>query len=389
MPVSHRLASYGTSIFTEMTRLANEKGAINLSQGFPDFDGPEFVRNAAIQAIRAGHNQYARMSGVPPLNNALAARWQRLTGTAIDPDAQVSVTNGCTEAIAATCLGLLNPGDEVIIFEPYYDSYKPCIEMSGGKPIVLTLAAPDFAIDRAAMVRAITPRTRAILINTPHNPIGKVYSRDELAFGADLCIKHDLIAITDEVYEHLVFEGEHIRLATLPGMADRTITLSSVGKTFSLTGWKIGWAIASPDLSRCVRSGRQFLSYSVATPLQHGAAAAVSAGPEYLEPFLRDYRQRRDLLCDALQEIGFIVYRPAGTYFVLADHTPFGFQDDRAFCAHLIDTIGVAAIPPTPFYDHIEFGRPLVRFAFCKKLETLHAAIVRMQKLNMHDPTSR
>lgn len=381
MPVAHRLASYGTSIFTEMTRLANEKGAINLSQGFPDFDGPEFVRNAAIEAIRAGHNQYARMSGVPPLNNALAARWQRLTGQSIDPDAQISVTNGCTEAIAATCLGLLNPGDEVIIFEPYYDSYKPSIEMAGGKPIVMTLAAPSFAIDRDALTNAITPRTRAILINTPHNPIGKVYSRGELTFIAELCLKHNLIAITDEVYEHLVFEGEHVRMATLPGMAERTITLSSVGKTFSLTGWKIGWAIASSDLSKCVRSGRQFLSYSVATPLQHGAAAAVSAPSEYLDQFLRDYRQRRDLLCGALEDIGFVVYRPAGTYFVLADHTPFGFKDDRAFCTYLIDQIGVAAIPPTPFYENVEFGKPLVRFAFCKKLETLNAAIERLRKL--------
>ncbi len=381
MPVSHRLASYGTSIFTEMTRLANEKGAINLSQGFPDFDGPEFVREAAIGAIRAGHNQYARMSGVPPLSNALAQRWQRLTGQTIDPDAQVSVTNGCTEAIAATCLGLLNPGDEVIIFEPYYDSYKPCIEIAGGVPIVLTLAAPMFGLNRDAFEAAITPRTRAVIINTPHNPTGKVFSRDELAFVAEMCIRHNLIAVTDEVYEHLVFEGQHVRLATLPGMADRTITLSSVGKTFSLTGWKIGWAIASPELSRGVRSGRQFLSYSVATPLQHAAAAAVSSGGDYLEAFEREYRQRRDLLCEALEEIGFIVYRPAGTYFILADHTPFGFADDRAFCAHLIDEIGVAAIPPTPFYDHVEFGKPLVRFAFCKRLETLNAAIERLQQL--------
>lgn len=364
-----------------MTRLANEKGAINLSQGFPDFDGPEFVRHAAIEAIRAGHNQYARMSGVPSLNTALAARWERLTGTAIDPDSQISVTNGCTEAIAATCLGLLNSGDEVIIFEPYYDSYKPCIELAGGIPVVLTLAAPSFHVNRDAFAAAITPRTRAILINTPHNPIGKVYSREELAFIAEMCIKHNLIAITDEVYEHLVFEGQHVRMATLPGMADRTITLSSVGKTFSLTGWKIGWAIASPDLSKCVRSGRQFLSYSVATPLQHGAAAAVSAGSEYLDQFLREYRHRRDLLCEALQDIGFVVYRPAGTYFVLADHTPFGFKDDRAFCTHLIDKVGVAAIPPTPFYDNVQFGKPLVRFAFCKRLETLNAAIDRLRKL--------
>lgn len=381
MPVSHRLASYGTSIFTEMTRLANERGAINLSQGFPDFDGPEFVRRAAVEAIGAGHNQYARMSGVPPLSRALAARWERLTGQAIDPDTQVSVTNGCTEAIAATCLGLLNEGDEVIIFEPYYDSYKPCIEMCGAQAVVLTLAAPDFALDCEALARAISPRTRAILINTPHNPTGKVFGREELEFIAALCRERDLIAVTDEVYEHLVFEGEHVRLATLPGMAERTITLSSVGKTFSLTGWKIGWAIASADLSRCVRSGRQFLSYSVATPLQHGAAAAVGAGPEYLDRFLSNYRQRRDLLCDALEEIGFVVFRPAGTYFVLADHTPFGFQDDRAFCAHLVDEIGVAAIPPTPFYDHPEHGRPLVRFAFCKRLETLSAAIERLRRL--------
>lgn len=381
MPVSHRLASYGTSIFTEMTRLANERGAINLSQGFPDFDGPEFVRRAAVEAIGAGHNQYARMSGVPPLSRALAARWERLTGQAIDPDTQVSVTNGCTEAIAATCLGLLNEGDEVIIFEPYYDSYKPCIEMCGARAVVLTLAAPDFALDREALARAISPRTRAILINTPHNPTGKVFGREELEFIAALCRERDLIAVTDEVYEHLVFDGEHMRLATLPDMAQRTITLSSVGKTFSLTGWKIGWAIASADLSRCVRSGRQFLSYSVATPLQHGAAAAVGAGPEYLDQFLSDYRRRRDLLCDALEEIGFVVFRPAGTYFVLADHTPFGFQDDRAFCAHLVDEIGVAAIPPTPFYDHPEHGRPLVRFAFCKRLETLSAAIERLRRL--------
>ncbi len=381
MTVSHRLASYGTSIFTEMTRLANEKGAINLSQGFPDFNGPAFVRSAAIEAINAGHNQYARMSGVPPLNQALAQRWRRLTGQIIDPDTQVSVTNGCTEGIAATCLGLLNEGDEVIIFEPYYDSYKPCIEMCGAKAIVLTLAAPEFALDHAALQRAVTSRTRAILVNTPHNPTGKVFSRDELTFIAELCNRNDLVAITDEVYEHLVFEGEHVRLATLPGMKDRTITLSSVGKTFSLTGWKIGWAIASPDLSRCVRSGRQFLSYSVATPLQHGAAEAVSAGQEYLDGFLRDYRRRRDLLCDALEEIGFVVYRPAGTYFVLADHTPFGFPDDRAFCMHLVDRIGVAAIPPTPFYDNVEHGRRLVRFAFCKRLETLHAAIERLRGL--------
>ncbi len=381
MPVSHRLAPYGTSIFTEMTRLANERGAINLSQGFPDFDGPEFVRQAAIEAIRAGHNQYARMSGVPPLSRALAARWERLTGQAIDPESQVSVTNGCTEAIAAACLGLLNPGDEVIIFEPYYDSYKPCIEMCGARAVVLTLAAPGFALDRQALARAITPRTRAILINTPHNPTGKVFDREELECIADHCRRRDLVAITDEVYEHLVFEGEHVRLASLPGMAERTITLSSVGKTFSLTGWKVGWAIASPDLSRCVRSGRQFLSYSVATPLQHGTAAAVSTGAEYLDAFLREYRVRRDVLCDALEEIGFIVFRPAGTYFVLADHTPFGFEDDRAFCTHLVDEIGVAGIPPTPFYDNVEHGRPLVRFAFCKRLETLHAAIERLRKL--------
>lgn len=365
-----------------MTRLATAANAINLSQGFPDFDGPEFVRRAAMDAIAAGHNQYAPMTGIPALREAIARRWQKNTGSSIDPETQVSVTNGCTEAIAATCMGVLNPGDEVIIFEPYYDSYIPCITMAGATHKTITLAAPNFRFDEQQLRSAITPRTRAILINTPNNPTGKVFSKEELALIADLCIKHDLLAITDEVYEYLTFgDAQHVRIATLPGMAQRTITLTSIAKTFSLTGWKIGYAVSSPELSAAVRAGRQFSTYSVATPLQHGAVAALDAPEAYFEDFRTMYRERRDVLCDALAEIGFKVYRPDGTYFVLCDHTPFGFEDDRTFCRYLIDEIGVAAIPPTPFYDHVEHGRSLVRFAFCKTQPTLDAAIDRLRSL--------
>ncbi|MBL1218795.1 MAG: aminotransferase class I/II-fold pyridoxal phosphate-dependent enzyme [Planctomycetes bacterium] len=381
MPVASRFQPFGTTVFSEMTQLAVKHQAVNLSQGFPDFDGPAFVRDAAIEAIRAGHNQYARMFGIPPLNDAIAARWNRLTGQNVDPNTQIQVTAGCTQAIPSVCLGLLNPGDEVIVFEPYYDSYRPCLAMADAVPRFVPLRWPDYSFDRDEVANSITDRTRAILINTPHNPTGKVYTRDELEFLADVCIRHDLLAITDEVYENLVFDGEHIRMATLPGMADRTITLSSLGKSFSLTGWKIGWVIASPDVIQGVRAAHQFLTFAVATPLQHGAVAALTAPETYYEEFVSQYRGKRDFLCEALEAIGFSVARPAGTYFILADHTPFGFDDDVAFCRHLVEEIGVAAIPPSAFYEHKEHGRSLVRFAFCKTDETLQHAVERLSAL--------
>lgn len=384
MPTARRLFPFGTTIFAEISRLASEHNAINLGQGFPDFDGPEPLKQAAIDAIRAGHGQYAPMGGVPELTGAIATIFSRETGLPFDPARSVTVTAGCTEAIAAALLGLLNAGDEVIVFEPYYDSYRACLAMTDAVPRFITLRAPEFTFDEAELRRAFTPRTRAVLLNTPHNPTGRVFSRDELACIADLCIAHNAIVIADEVYERLVFEGEHAHIAALPGMAERTITLSSLGKTFSLTGWKIGWAIAPPDLTAGVRAAHQFLTYAVNTPMQHAAAAALRlAEPPgtYYRDFLGEYRDRRDRLCAVLEHAGFRFRPPQGTYFILADHSPFGFTDDVAFCKHLIESIGVAAIPPTAFYENKEHGRSLVRFAFCKTNATLDAAAERLAKL--------
>ncbi len=379
--VASRLAPFGSTIFTEMSRLAQKTGAINLGQGFPNFDGPDFVKEAAIEAIRAGHGQYARMFGVPELNRTIARRFEADTGLAVDPDGEVTVTSGCTEALASSFLGLVEPGREVVLFEPYFDSYPACVAMAGAVPRFVTLRPPDFAVDPRELAAAVTPRTRAILVNTPHNPTGHVFSRGELELIADVCRRHDLIAITDEVYERLVFEGQHIRLATLDGMRPRTVTLSSLGKTFSLTGWKIGWAVAPPELTRGVRAAHQFVTFATATPLQHGAAAALQAPASYYEAFLAQYRRRRDLLVDGLSDVGFEVYPPQGTYFVLADHTRFGFADDVVFCRHLAENVGVAAIPPSAFYHDPADGRKLVRFAFCKTEDLLQEAVTRLAAL--------
>lgn len=385
MPVSKRLAPFGTTIFTEITRKAIAHQAINLGQGFPDFEGPDFIKDAACAAIRDHPNQYAPLAGLPILTQTIADHWSSRTNQTLDPASQVTVTCGATEAISAALLGLLNPGDEVVLFEPFYDSYRAGIAMAGGIPRCLPLRWPTFRFDPDELSACITPHTRAILINTPHNPTGRIFDDAELQTIADLCHQHDLIAISDEVYEHLVYDAPHRSLATLPGMADRTITISSLGKTFSLTGWKIGWAIASADLTRAVRSAHQFLTFAIATPLQHGAAAALKAPPAFYEDLRTSFRTRRDMLCDELDAIGFPIVRPQGGYFVMADHTPFsepaGLDNDLAFCDALIKRIGVAAIPPSCFYEHKEYARTLVRFAFCKSEQTLRAAVERLEKL--------
>ena len=381
---AQRFSGFGTTIFAEMSQRAKEVGAVNLGQGFPDFDGPEHVKAAAIDAVNAGQNQYAPMPGVPELRHAIADAWAREHGgfhTPIDPDAHVSVTAGCTEAIAAALIGLVNRGDEVILFEPYYDSYRASVAMAGARPRFVTLHAPGFTFDEAELRAAFTPRTRAILVNTPHNPTGRVFTRDELGLIASLSIEHDVVALADEVYEHLVFEGRHIRLASLPGMWERTVTMSSLGKTFSLTGWKIGWAVAPEPLTAGLRAAHQFLTYAVNTPAQHAAAAALRSESIYFNRLLSDYRKRRDSLCGALTEIGFRLTPPQGAYFVLADHTPFGDGDDIAFCRRLLDECSVAAIPPTAFYENKAEGRRLVRFAFCKTMDTLEQAVTRLQGL--------
>ncbi len=405
LPTSRALAPFGTTIFATMTRLAQQHGAVNLSQGFPDFDGPEFVKDAAAEALRREHNQYAPMPGIPSLRAALATRFTRDTGLACDPDTQVVVTAGCTEAIAACMFGLLNPGDEVVLFEPFYDSYRACVAMAGATPRFVALKPPAtatgedigtdrggaghvysgaFTFDAADLEAAITSRTRAILINTPHNPTGKVFTRAELESIAAACVRHDLIAICDEVYERLLFDGHaHVNLASLPGMASRTITLSSIGKTFSFTGWKIGWAIGDSGLIAGVRAAHQFLTFAVATPLQHACVAALAREEEAVAPLRALLERNRAALCPALASLGFEVYQPEGTYFVMADHTRvsarMGVKGDQALCLALIERHGVAAIPPSAFYHTQSLGTPLVRFALCKRAETIDEAIRRLE----------
>jgi len=379
--VADRLAPFGSTIFTQISRLAIEHEAINLGQGFPNFDGPEFIKQAAIDAINNGQGQYARMFGIPQLNQAIAERFNTDTGLSVDPDKEITVTSGCTEALIATFMGLVNPGDEVILFEPYYDSYRACVAMAGAVAKFVTLRPPGFEVNEADLRSAFSNKTKAILINTPHNPTGKMFTKAELELIASLCKKHDAIAITDEVYERLVFDSQHISLATLDGMHERTVTLSSLGKTFSLTGWKIGWAIAPARLTAGVRAAHQFITFATATPLQHGAVAALRADDSYYQEFVESYTRRRDILADGLSKLGFEVYLPQGTYFILADHRRFGFADDVTFCEHLIKEVGVAAIPPSAFYHNPADGKNLVRFAFCKDEQTLIDALKRMSAL--------
>jgi aspartate/methionine/tyrosine aminotransferase len=381
MRVAKRLEPFGETIFTTITELAVEHQAINLGQGFPNFDGPDFVKDAAAEAMALGANQYPRSFGIGSLVEAIADRFTKDTGLPIDPYAHVTVTSGCTEALACTFLGLIEPGDEVVLIEPTYDAYRPDVALAGGIPRFVTLRAPDFHLEAHELRAAFSERTRAILVNTPHNPTGRVFTRDELESVAALCREYDVIAITDEVYEHMVYDGDHVSLATLDGMWDRTVTLSSLGKTFSLTGWKVGWAVGPEHLTAGVRAAHQFLTFTTASPLQHGAAAALRAPAAYYNELVAAYRSRRDLLADGLNDLGFEVFTPAGTYFMLADHTPFGFTDDVAFVRHLIETTGVAAIPPSAFYHHSDDGASLVRFAFCKDEATLAAAIDRLDSL--------
>ncbi|KAK9743374.1 hypothetical protein RND81_03G235200 [Saponaria officinalis] len=378
--VAKRLEKFKTTIFTQMSQLAIKHGAINLGQGFPNFDGPEFVKAAAIQAINEGKNQYARGYGVPDLNLAVAERFKKDTGLTVDPEKEITVTSGCTEAIAATMLGLINPGDEVILFAPFYDSYEATLSMAGAKIKGITLRPPDFALPLDELKSAVSENTRAILLNTPHNPTGKMFTKTELEFIASLCIENDVLVFSDEVYDKLSFEMEHISIASLPGMYDRTATLNSLGKTFSLTGWKIGWAIAPPHLSWGVRQAHSYLTFATSTPMQHAAATALRAPDSYFIELKKDYATKKDILVKGLTDVGFKVFPSSGTYFVIVDHTPFGQKDDIAFCEYLIKEVGVVAIPTSVFYLNPEEGKDLVRFTFCKDEGTLRAAVERMKE---------
>jgi N-succinyldiaminopimelate aminotransferase len=377
-----RLQGFGTTIFAEMSALAAETGAINLGQGFPDTDGPPEVLEAAVRAIRAGENQYPPGPGILALREAVAAHQRRFHGVELDPDGEVLVTTGATEAIAAALLALCDPGDEVVTFEPYYDSYAACIAMAGATRRVVTLRPPDYALDRAALAAAFTERTRLILLNTPHNPTGKVFDRAELEAVAALCRERDVLAVTDEVYEHLVFDGRpHVPLCTLDGMRGRTLTVSSAGKTFSVTGWKIGWATGPRELVAAVQTAKQFLTFTSGAPFQPAVALALGLPDEYFSRVAAALQAKRDRLCAGLRAAGLSVFEPAGTYFVTADIRPLGFADGRDFCARLPHAAGVVAVPTVVFYDDEDAGRPLVRFAFCKRDAVIDEAAARLARL--------
>jgi len=381
--LNRRLADLGTTIFAEMSELAVSTGSVNLGQGFPDTDGPTEIAQAAADAILAGHgNQYPPGTGIPELRRAIAAHQRRFYDIDVDADGEVLVTAGATEAIAAALLALVEPGDEVIAFEPYYDSYAACIAMAGGVRVPVTLRAPGFRPDIDELRSAITGRTRAILLNTPHNPTGAVFTRAELAAIADLACARDLVVISDEVYEHMVFAGEHVPIATLPGMRERTATISSAAKTFSFTGWKIGWVTGTPEMVAAVRTVKQFLTFVNGGPFQYAIARALSLPDEYYGSIAADLAVKRDLMCDGLAAVGFDVYRPDGTYFITTDIETFGGGRGLEFCRRLPGTTGVVAIPMQVFYDHPLAGRFGVRFAFCKRKEVLTEALRRLSALN-------
>jgi N-succinyldiaminopimelate aminotransferase len=373
-----RLQGLGTTIFAEMSALALSTGSINLGQGFPDTDGPEEIAEAAVRAIRDGHNQYPPGPGIPDLRAAIAEHQERFYGLVLDPASEVVVTTGATEAVAAALLGLIDPGDEVIALEPFYDSYTAGIAMAGGRRVPVTLRAPDFRLDVDELRAAVTSRTRLLLLNSPHNPTGTVLNRSELQSIAELAVERDLVVVTDEVYEHLVFETEHVPLATLPGMAERTLSISSAGKTFSFTGWKVGWATGPAGLVRAVLMAKQFLTFVSGAPLQPAVATALRLPDSYFAELRTTLQGKRDRLVAGLREVGLDAFRPQGTYFVTADVRPLGYDDGVTFCRDLPRRCGVVAIPHQVFYDDVEAGRPLVRFAFCKKDEVLDDAVDRM-----------
>jgi N-succinyldiaminopimelate aminotransferase len=365
-----------------MSARAVATGSINLGQGFPDRDGPAQIARAAADAILEGRgNQYPPGPGIPELRQAIAAHARRFYGLNYDPDTEVLVTAGATEAVAATLLALVEPGDEVIAFEPYYDSYAANIAMAGGTRVPVTLRPPGFRPDLDELARKITPRTRLILLNSPHNPTGSVFTRAELAAIARLAVERDLLVVTDEVYEHLVFDGEHVPIVSFPGMRERTVRISSAGKTFAFTGWKIGWVQAAPELVTAVKTVKQFLTFVSGGPFQYAIAEALALPDEYFTTLRDELKAQRDLLTAGLSEIGFEVYPPAGTYFVITDIKPLGERDGIEFCRTLPDRAGVVAIPTAVLYDHPEQARTQVRFAFCKRPEVLSQALARLKNL--------
>ncbi len=379
--LNSRMQNHAGTIFAEMSALAAATGSINLGQGFPDVDGPDLIKRAAVWAIENGHNQYPPGNGIAELRSAIAAHQKRFYGLDLDPDSEVLVTAGATEAIAACLLGLCEIGDEVVMFEPFYDAYAACAAMAGTQRRVVALRAPDWSFEAAALEDAISDRTRLILVNTPHNPTGKVFSFAELEMIADVCQRHDVIAVTDEVYEHLVYESHHIPLASLPGMAERTVTISSAAKTFSFTGWKIGWVCSTPELVTAVRAAKQYLTYVNGAPFQYAIAGGLNECDGYLVEAARVLREKRDFLAEGLGAVGFRVLDSRGTFFLTTDISALTDEDPYDFCRALPRRCGLVAIPSTVFYDDKIAGRHFVRWMFSKRREVLEQAVQRLTRL--------
>lgn len=384
--ISHKAQHFTESIIRDMTRQALQHGAVNLSQGFPDFAAPDELKQAACDAINADVNQYAITWGAKRFRDAIAAKTKWHLGLDVDPDREIVVTCGSTEAMIATMLATVNPGEEVILFEPYYENYGPDSILSGAVPRYVTLYPPAWTFDPNELRAAFTDKTKAIVITTPHNPTGKVFTHDELRFIADLCIERNVLVFTDEIYEHILYpdatrDVKHTAMATLDGMRERTVTINGMSKTYSVTGWRVGYAIAPPEITDAIRKVHDFLTVGAAAPLQEAGVTALNLPPSYYDKLQRGYQQRRDFLLGALEESGFHCYKPDGAYYIMTDIREFGFANDIEFTKHLVRDIGVAVVPGSSFYHHPELGAQQVRFCYCKRDETLQAAAERLVKL--------
>jgi aspartate/methionine/tyrosine aminotransferase len=380
---SDRALRFTESIIRDMTRVCLKHQGVNLSQGFPDFSAPEEIKEAAIRAIRADVNQYAITWGTPALRQAIAEKFAAYNGVPVDPEKEITVCCGATETMIASLLAIVNPGEEVIVFEPFYENYGPDTILCGATPRYVTLHEPNWQFDEASLRRAFNSRTKAIILNTPNNPTGKVFSREELTFIAELCQKWGVVAVCDEIYEHILYDGQkHISLASLPGMREQTITINSISKTYSLTGWRVGWAIAPASITASIRKVHDFLTVGAAHPLQEAATVALRLPPSYYQRLVEEYQQRRDFLMRVLQEVGFRLYPPQGAYYIMSDILHWGFKDDVECSFYLVEKFGVATVPGSAFYSRPELGKSKIRFAFPKKMTTLHQAAERLRRFH-------
>jgi aminotransferase len=379
---SQRVAGFTESVIREMTRLAHKYDALNLAQGYPGFSAPEAMKRAAMEAIANDVNQYSITWGAKRLRDAIAAKVKWYQGMEVDPETMITVTCGATEGMVSSLMSLINPGDEVIIFTPFYENYGPDCILSGATPHYVTLREPDWRFDPDELAAAFNNHTKAIVINTPNNPTGKVFTREELTAVAELCQKWDAVAVTDEIYEHILYEGrEHVSMATLPGMAERTVTVNGASKTYSVTGWRVGWVVAAPRLTNAIRKVHDFLTVGAPAPLQEGVAVALGFGADYYAQLARDYCERRDFMLETLTAAGFRCFKPYGAYYIITDFSAFGFEDDLTFAEHLVREIGIAAVPGSSFYHDAALGRQKIRFAYAKPLDILRMAGERLMRL--------